>query len=381
MDNGLTGAYFNYAGLAPASESVRQKQQEAEREFRTLLFSELGVRKYSILLNECRETISQLLNAPGSEGVVLLPNTSTGLNIALNALRLKPGGVVVTSDQEHPSVEIPLRLLNENGVKIERVTANKPKEMEEKIEALIKGGLVSLIVVSHVSYKDGRILPVENIGEIARKAQVPYVVDGAQAVGHVEVDVQRIKPWVYAFSGHKWLFGPMGTGGMWVTRKFLDEYAGVWSSWASKSAELNGSRLESGTLNYGLIVGLREAIHEILLYGEQKWNLLRNLRREVMDKLSSVISWTLSEWEGEHAPGIITYRLPKERLSWELAEEWFRDGGVVVKPFKPPEKPNAIRISFCPWTKDDEVSDLVRWAKLENYTYRGHKSPERESGL
>lgn len=359
MENRLKNSYFNYAGLAPTTESCRTKCQEAEEEFKSILFSEEGVNKYLELLVECRNALRELIHAPSSDGIVILPNASFGLNIALNGLEPKTGQVIVTSDQEHPAVEIPLNLFSRRRVEIRRVSGTTPEEIAEEVERLLKQGRVALIVMSHVSYKDGRILPVEKIGNIAREHSIPYVVDGAQAVGQVEVDLSRIQPWVYVFSGHKWLFGPMGTGGMWVDKKFLERSGGVWASWAAKSERLNGSRFEGGTANFGLIAGFLQAIVDTLRHKERRRISLLERRDEIIDRLSRLTSWTLAEWKGEHAPGILTYVLPDRISAWEIAHRMDRDHGVTVKPFTPPEKPNAIRISFSPWTSDEEIVKLT----------------------
>ncbi len=369
MGFGLKYAYFNYAGLSPESE-ISGRGQETTSEFRNLLFSEIGVKKYIDLLNDCRDGIRLLLNAPGAEGIALLPNASFGLNIAINSLVGRPGQAVVTSDQEHPAVKTPLELAARRGVKVESVGASTAGEMVEEVERLVKNRSVGLIVISHVSYTDGRVHPVEDIGRIANRERIPYIVDGAQAVGQVEVDVPRIQPWVYVFSGHKWLFGPMGTGGMWVSKDFLDGYEGVWSSWASSSVG-NGTRFEGGTMNFGLMVGFLEAIKNSVRFRDQRHKALENLRGEIVEGLSKVV-WSISQWKDAHAPGIITYRLPSRITSWELAEILLNRYGIVVKPFRPPEEANAIRISFSPWTGEEEVRKLVssllqEMAKFEGY--------------
>lgn len=362
--------YFNYAGLAP--KNISRKQQEAENEFQRLLFSEKGVKKYFMLLQDCRAEVAKLLNARNHDVISLLPNASFGLNIAINALQVKPGHIIITSDQEHPASKMPLGNLRQKGVKINCISATTATEIEGKIEEQVKKEPVALILISHVSYKDGRIFPVENIGKIAKRYRVPYIVDGAQAVGHINVDVNSIHPSVYVFSGHKWLFGPMGTGGMLVEKDFAEKYGGAWDGWTSKPETIHKRRFEAGTINFGLIAGLLEAIHDALSSREQRYHDLCTLQSKIINRLSHLTSWTLAKWDGEHAPGILTYRLPEVINPWEFTDHLFRDYNIVIKPFDPLEfdpqkKTNAVRISFSPSTSEEEIDKLVNGLEEEIY--------------
>jgi selenocysteine lyase/cysteine desulfurase len=356
-------AYFNYAGLAPEASGF--ERHKVDHEFQRELFSEMGVELYLSLLKDCRDAIAKLLGVSVSDHISIVPNASFGLNLFINALQLKPGRVVITSDQEHPAVNMSLEYLRRIGVMI---------KTERKIAEQVERDQVALIVISHVSYKDGRILPVENIGRIAKRSGIPYIVDGAQAVGHISVDVESIQPSVYVFSGHKWLFGPMGTGGMFVERNFAEKHGGAWSSWASKPEAPYGSRFESGTMNLGLIAGLLEAVRHALSSREQRYHDLCVLGGEIMHRLSHNTSWTLVRWEGEHAPGILTYLLPDGIEPQRFTDDLLDHHGVVVKPFDPTEfdpqkQPNAVRISFWPWTREEEIRRLVEGIDKEISQY------------
>jgi len=361
-------AYFNYAGLARVSKEIRAKVEEANDEFDNLLFSEAGVERYQALLNDCRGAVATMLGAPGAAGISLLPNATFGLNVALSIIGVNEGETVVTSDQEHPALETWLESWEGRGVQVERVSADTEEDFVEKIDTLIRRGKVKLIVLSHVSYKDGRILPVERIGELATGSGIAFVVDGSQAVGQLKVDLSRIKPWIYVFSGHKWLFGPMGTGGLWASALidgYLEKHSWTWASWSTKSIRFNGGRFEGGTTNFGLAAGLLEACRQARRDQEERCGALEKWRWEISRRLQSGAFHLPSKWKGQQAPGILTYRLPEERPSWELADSLFYRYRVTVKPFKPPEKPNAIRISFAPWTEEEDVQRLVEALRQE----------------
>ena len=209
-------AYFNHGGLARPSARVARRVRTADREFAGLLYSEDGGRRLDTTLAQARIAARSLLGAGESGGVSLLPNSSTALNLAISILgaTLGSGEIAVTTDQEHPCVMWPLSRLGARGVEVATLGGGSPAGFLENLRALIQRRRPGFAVFSHVSCKDGRILPVEEAGAILAQQEIPHIVDGAQALGQVAVDVARIEAWAYAFTGHKWLFGPMGTGGL-----------------------------------------------------------------------------------------------------------------------------------------------------------------------
>jgi selenocysteine lyase/cysteine desulfurase len=95
--------YFNYAGLALVPDHLKSHRRRAEEEFEKLLFSEAGVDQYFALLRDCRKAAARALGTSDLAGVSILPNASSGLNIAFRMLPLHPGKVLVSSNHEHPN--------------------------------------------------------------------------------------------------------------------------------------------------------------------------------------------------------------------------------------------------------------------------------------
>ncbi len=348
-------AYFNYAGLARPAPAVLRRVRTVKREYAGLLFSEDGVRMYEAVLAECRRAALDLLGAGESGGVSLLPNSSTALNLAISSLgaRLKPGDLVLTSDQEHPAVEWPLGRLAARGIEIERIAAASPVEFLDRVEALVGTRRPALAVFSHVSYKNGRVLPIEEAGEILAAQDVPYVVDGAQALGQIAVDIRATRACAYAFTGHKWLFGPMGTGGLWTSEEFVRTSPLAWSGYP----RAGGGALEGGTVNCALFAGLAEACRRCAgEFGARTARLVR-IAAQIRRRLDPLYPGV--RWDGAHAPGILAYTLDDSRSGVELAEAAQRRHRVAIKPFRPPAEPNGFRISFAPWTSAREIELLA----------------------
>lgn len=355
----LIKAYFNQGGLARPDSRVVRRVRSADRDYAGLLFSEDGVRRLEATLEQARIGVRSLIGAGEQGGVSLLPNSSTALNLVISILgaTLGAGDLVVTTDQEHPCVTWPLSRLGARGIEIATIGGGSPADFLENLRALIRRRRPDFAVFSHVSCKDGRVLPVETAGEILAEHEIPYIVDGAQAVGQIAVDVTRSKAWAYAFTGHKWLFGPMGIGGLWTSERLLRANTLAWSG-PIGFVRKGGGDLESGTLNCALAAGIAEALR--LCAGEfvSRVETLTRMRARIGAILDGLYQNTASNWDGPHALGILAYGLPPAVRSEGLAEAALRRFGVAIKPMRPPYEPNGFRVTFSPWTTDEEVELL-----------------------
>ena len=162
---------------------------------------------------DTREALAELFHAPDPLRVVFGANVTEALNLALNGL-LRPGDHVVTGSLEHNSVMRPLRALERAGVGVTVVPCSKTGELDPRdLEAAIRPN-TRLIVLNHASNVVGTLLPVPEAGAIARRHGILLLVDAAQTAGAYPIDMQAAGIDLLAFTGHKSLYGPMGTGGL-----------------------------------------------------------------------------------------------------------------------------------------------------------------------
>ena len=160
-----------------------------------------------------REAVAELFHAPDPLRVVFGANVTEALNLALNGL-LRPGDHVVTGSLEHNSVMRPLRALERAGVGVTVVPCSKTGELDPRdLEAAVRPD-TQLIVLNHASNVVGTLLPVPEAGAIARRHGILLLVDAAQTAGAYPIDMQAAGIDLLAFTGHKSLYGPMGTGGL-----------------------------------------------------------------------------------------------------------------------------------------------------------------------
>jgi cysteine desulfurase family protein len=160
-----------------------------------------------------REAVAELFNAPDPLRVVFGPNVTEALNLALRGL-LRPGDHVITSSVEHNSVMRPLRALERVGVELTVVRCSAEGVLDPAgVETAIRPN-TTMIALNHASNVMGTLLPVAEVGHIARERDVLLLVDAAQTGGAYPVDIQADLIDLLAFTGHKSLYGPMGTGGL-----------------------------------------------------------------------------------------------------------------------------------------------------------------------
>ena len=165
------------------------------------------------LVYRAREAIAALFNAVDPMRVVFGHNVTEALNLALHGL-LRPGDHVVTSSMEHNSMMRPLRALEAKGIDLTVVPCSPDGRLDpEELKAAIRPQTV-LLALNHASNVVGTLLPVEFAGAIARHHDLLLLTDEAQSAGALPVDMQAAKIDLLAFTGHKSLYGPMGTGGL-----------------------------------------------------------------------------------------------------------------------------------------------------------------------
>ena len=165
------------------------------------------------LVESAREAVAGLFHADDPLRVVFTANVTEALNLALCGL-LRRGDHVITSSMEHNSMMRPLRMLEKAGVELSVVACAPDGTLDiSQVEAAIQAN-TRLIALTHASNVTGTLLPVAEAGRIARQHGLLLLVDSAATAGAVQIDMVRDGIDLLAFTGHKSLLGPTGTGGL-----------------------------------------------------------------------------------------------------------------------------------------------------------------------
>lgn len=223
---------------------------------------------------ETRVLLARLLRAEDPAQIIFTANATEALNLALKGL-LKRGDHVITSSMEHNAVWRPLKTLErERGVEISVVPCAPDGTLDPAKVAEALRPNTRLITLLHASNVTGTIMPITEVGEIARANNVLFLVDSAQTAGVLPLDVKAQKIDLLAFTGHKGLLGPPGTGGLYLRKgirlETLKEGGTGSESYLETQPETLPDRYEAGTLNtYGL-AGLGAAVNYLLNEGIPK---------------------------------------------------------------------------------------------------------------
>jgi L-cysteine/cystine lyase len=174
---------------------------------------------------KARRALADLINAMPEE-VSLQQNTTEGINIVVSGLGLKSGDEVITCSLEHSSVMVPFYVSRERYGVTAKIVHPSARDSDGDILARFEEALTpatKLVMLSHVTYGNGQLLPIRDICRQAHARGAFLLVDAAQSVGQMPVDVRQLECDFCAFPGHKWLLGPAATGSLYVRRELIEQ--------------------------------------------------------------------------------------------------------------------------------------------------------------
>jgi cysteine desulfurase family protein len=283
----------------------------------------------SRLLFETRLAAAKLFGINDSSRIVFTASATEALNLALLGL-LNPGDRVVTTTMEHHAVLRPLELLRHRGVEVIKVPANTDGFVEP---AKLKNACANetrLLVLNHCSNVSGTRQAVEEIGPWCRQQDILLLIDGAQSAGLFDIDVEAMTIDLLAVPGHKGLFGPPGTGLLYVRDGLQLRPLMVGGTGGDSTLPLPPEQLpeglESGTANTPGLAGLKAGIEFLLETGldtirRHELTLVETLRRELssiaslcihgpsnMDRQGAALSFTITGQD----PAAIAFALDRD---------------------------------------------------------------------
>lgn len=217
-----------------------------------------------------REAVARLFNVTDPLRIIFTKNATEAINLVLYGL-LRPGDHVITSQMEHNSVMRPLRYLASKGVALSVMPSPPEGELDPSAISSALRPNTRLVVLTHASNVTGAIMPVAKIGGLlAAYPKVRYLVDAAQTAGSIPIDVEEMKVDFLTFSGHKSLFGPQGTGGLYIREgregevtPLLRGGTGSHSEWEEQPAFMP-DKFEAGTPNTVGLAGLGAGVSFVL---------------------------------------------------------------------------------------------------------------------
>lgn len=271
----------------------------------------------SKIIFEARRNVARLIGVRNPNDIAFTLNTTMALNLALKGF-LKPENHVICTNIEHNSVRRPLEYLRQTrNVHVSYVECNEHGHLNIKeLERQIRPN-TTLIVVNHSSNLLGNILPIAQIAEIAKKHNIKLLVDAAQSIGIIPINVHELGIDMLAFPGHKGLLGPQGTGGLYINPDIDLEpllHGGTGSqSEAIEQPSVRPDRYEAGTPNTpgiaGLNAGVKFVLNETVDKIHTKEYMLTQRLMEGMESIPGV--HMLGPKLGEPKTGVVSFIFDK----------------------------------------------------------------------
>ncbi len=328
------------------------------------------------IIASCRQRVARLVNAESPERIVFAMNCSEALTIAIHGLlNTAPEGThAIATAMEHNSVLRPYNALaGQMGLIPEFIHCDSqrglvdPDDVRKAIRRETK-----LIACVHVSNVIGSMQPIGEIARIAREAEVPFLVDAAQSVGHAEIDVQSLGADFVAFPGHKGLLGPLGTGVLYVREGMEDHLAtmkeggtGTISEQAVQPRTMP-DKYEIGSHNAIGLAGLSEGVAWVLEKGVSNIRAHDERLCEIFLRGIGAVEHLTVYGPRDIAARAGVFSVNVDGMNpGELAEALEKDFGICTRPgvHCAPLAHKTIgthpkgtcRLSFGPFTTDDDV--------------------------
>jgi cysteine desulfurase/selenocysteine lyase len=265
------------------------------------------------------DAAARLLNCARDE-IAHVENATVAWDMAFYALRFEPGDRILTSMAEYASNFIPyLQRAQQTGVAIDVVPNDENGQIAiDALRARIDER-VKLISITHVPTSGGLVNPIAEVGAVARRAGIPFLVDACQSVGHMPIDVAAIGCDMLSTTGRKYLRGPRGTGLLYVRREmietleppFLDLFSAEWTGRDSYTIRSDARRFENWENNLAAKIGLGVALdyaHD--LDPAATYARIRMLAGMLREELATIAGVTVTD-TGTEQCGIVTFANPK----------------------------------------------------------------------
>jgi L-cysteine/cystine lyase len=365
-------AYFNYGGQGPmpqvALEAIHQSFQEIQA---------LG--PFSGKVNDwigeessyTRAAIAAELAVPAA-AIALTEDVSVGCNIGLWGIDWQPGNHLLISDCEHPGIiaavqEIQRRFQVEVSVCPLRQTLNEGDPVDVLLRHLKP--TTRLVVLSHILWNTGQVLPLKEITSACHTypshQPIRVLVDAAQSVGVLPLDLTELEVDFYAFTGHKWWCGPEGLGGLYVRPEAQADLHPTFIGWRGVNQNASGQpvgwkpdsrRYEIATSAYPLFAGLRQAIvlHQQWGTPEARLSRIQYLSQYLWQQLKQLPHITCLRTSPPEA-GLVSFQLSEGHHRQRV--ETLEQQGVMVRTIL---NPDCIRACVHYFTTEAEIDTLVQ---------------------
>lgn len=363
-------SYFNFGGQGPlpqpAQAAIASAYEFLQQEGPFSQRVNLWIQQQTELL---RQALAEELGASPAT-ITLTENVTVGCNIALWGIDWQAGDGILLSDCEHPGVVATVQEISRRfGVKIATCPIQKTLN-QGGAAATIAQHLTPhtrLLLVSHLLWNTGQVLPLSEIVSICheRPQPVQVLVDGAQSVGSLPLNLAQLQADYYAFTGHKWLCGPAGVGGLYIRPEAFANLRPTFIGWRGidldsqgqpRGWKADGRRFEVATAAFPQYEGLRAAIALHRQWGsvEERYRQIRHWSKLLWQRLGEIDGVTCLKQSPPEA-GLVSFQVRDSISHKKLVEELERRGFFL----RTLAAPDCIRACTHYFTLPSEIEELV----------------------
>ncbi|MEM8888245.1 MAG: cysteine desulfurase [Bacteroidota bacterium] len=328
-----------------------------------------------------RQKVADLIGAASEKEIIYTSGTTDSINLVAHgflAQRLQAGDEVLITAMEHHANLIPWQMVCKwRGAKLRIIPLNEKGEIDLAAFKAMLNEQVKMLAVVHISNSLGSINPVEEMIAEAHKKDIPVLLDAAQSIAHLPLDVQALDCDFLAFSGHK-MFGPTGIGVLYGKAAYLEEMEPVrfggdmirLVSYEDTTFAPVPQKFEAGTTNIAGVIGLGYAVDYLATFDRGEIHKrMKELRAYALDKLAEVPDIRIIG-QSDHCSGIVSFMLgnvhPHDVATFLGTEQIaIRAGHHCTQPLMDLlEIPATTRASFSIYSKEEEIDRLA--SELKN---------------
>lgn len=361
----LATGYFNAGTNGPLPKVVHETiLKTVDEEFHRGRIVPGVFQEHEARNNRARDLLARLLGGAPTE-YALTQSTNDGLNIAFHGLDWQKGDEIITTSLEHPTMFMPMVLLcHRHGVRIRVANiGDGGGDVVAALEALVNPR-TRVIALSHVLWSSGVVLDLAAITAMAHDHGILVIVDGAQSIGQIAVDILATGADAYTISGQKWLCGPEGTGALFVRADRQADFApssvryGQYDPAGFYIPATGGRRYEMGENNPSAVEGFCAALEFTLDEVGLEWGASRvkQLGTRFYDAISEAAGVTPASPRGRHA-GLVCFNVAGMEPA-SVSDGLYAEGFTIRYVTAPPG-PQVARASIGWWNTEQEVDALA----------------------
>ncbi len=364
-------AYFNYGGQGTLPEVALEAIQQSYAQIQQL--GPFSNQSNAWIVNEAELTRRAIAAELGttSQTITLTENVSAGCNIALWGINWRSGDHLLLSDCEHPGIIAAVQELQRRfGIEVstcpfqETLNAGDPVAvLEQHLRPTTR-----LVVLSHILWNTGQVLPLAAIAAVCHRypshQPIRVLVDAAQSVGVLPLQLDQLQADFYAFTGHKWWCGPEGLGGLYIRPEAMANLHPTFIGWRGITADShgqptgwkpNGQRYELATSAYPLYAGLRAAIalHHQWGTAEARYQRIQTLSHALWQQLADLPGVVCLRSTPPEA-GLVSFQLPDKSHSKLVS--FLEANGFMLRVIL---NPDCVRACIHYLTLESEIDQLV----------------------